>query len=242
MPNAKRGSQAIRLTTTGSATLFHGVPDWVYEEEVFSSDFTLWWSPDAQKVAYLSLDETAVDEYEFPIYNPDNHASEVHPYTEEVVMRYPKPGYANPLVDVHVFDLGGFLHENAQDAEEHITRLSWTPRQPLNESIVFDVAWVGPDDLLLKEVNRAADDGAVVHFDTSKIDGQTEIMGTVVRRLGKNGEEGDDGWIESVRILFLNVRLHNTAKCLTASIHYPSATFSYLVFVFVRSSVLGLGK
>ena len=60
------------------------------------------------------------------------------------------------------------------------------------------MAWVGPNDLLLKEVNRAADDGAVVHFDTSNMDGQVEIIGSVVRKLGKNGEEGDDGWIESV--------------------------------------------
>ena len=150
-----------------------------------------------------------MDVYEFPIYNPSNDASEVHPYTEEVEMRYPKPGYANPLVDVHVFDLDGYLNRRDQDDDhdtaeqqaevsEHISRLSWSPRQLLNESIVFNVAWVGPNDLLLKEVNRAADDGAVVHFDTSNMDGQVEIIGSVVRKLGKNGEEGDDGWIESV--------------------------------------------
>ena len=56
----------MRVTTSGNASLFHGVPDWVYEEEVFSADYALWWAPDASAVAFLAFDETAVDEYTFP--------------------------------------------------------------------------------------------------------------------------------------------------------------------------------
>jgi len=76
--------------------LFHGVPDWVNEEEVFASDYALWWSPDSQKVAFLAFDETLVDEYVFPIYNPTQDSSAIIPYTTDVVMKYPKPGYNNP--------------------------------------------------------------------------------------------------------------------------------------------------
>ena len=35
-PDAEPNTQAIRLTASGSPTRFNGVPDWVYEEEVFS--------------------------------------------------------------------------------------------------------------------------------------------------------------------------------------------------------------
>ena len=47
-------------------------------------------------------------------------------------------------------------------------------------------------------MNRNADDGNVVIFDLSK-GVKTATQGLVVRKLGKNGEEGDDGWIEAVR-------------------------------------------
>lgn len=145
-------------------------------------------------------------------------------------MKYPKPGYANPLVEVRVFDLGSYLDSNDEDEDEdedigglnqtdwdeaneaystrqasinaHLANLTWSSRRSLNESIIFDVSWVGPDDLLVKEVNRAADDGVVVHFDITNLGRRQEVTGNVVRRLGKNGEEGDDGWIPSVRIVF----------------------------------------
>ena len=195
-------------------THFNGVPDWVYEEEVFSADFALWWSPDAKRIAFLESDETDVDIYSFTIYNPGADSYAVNPYTEDVKMRYPKPGYNNPIVDVHVFDLDGYLSsgqlqdeiDNQQDNEipddvtKHLSLLTWTPHQSSNESIIMDVTWVGANDLLVKEVNRAADDGVVVHFDMEELSiGSTEIRGSVVRRLGRFGEEGDNGWIESVR-------------------------------------------
>lgn len=51
-------------------------------------------------------------------------------------------------------------------------------------------------------VERAGVDGRVVLFDLD-VGGTAEGrgMGTVVRKLGKDGEEGDDGWIEAVRCL-----------------------------------------
>ena len=185
----------IRVTTSGNASLFHGVPDWVYEEEVFGSDYALWWSPDSKKVAFLALDETLVEEYTFPIYNPTSNASTVVPYTKEVVMKYPKPGYANPTVSVRVFDLQQY-QVSGLSAAEATFELDWPDRQLKNDSIVMEVAWVGDGTLLIQEVNRAADDGSVVLFDIEK-DG---AQGRVVRKKGKNGEEGDEGWIDAVSL------------------------------------------
>lgn len=92
-PHGEEGEKskaAIRVTVDGSPTTFNGVPDWVYEEEVFSGDSSLWWAPDGSKLAFLSFDEEKVPEYEFPIYNPSPWTPGGLPYPEKTVMRYPK--------------------------------------------------------------------------------------------------------------------------------------------------------
>jgi dipeptidyl aminopeptidase len=178
----------------------------VYEEEVFSSDFALWWSPDSSKIAFLVFDETLVNEYTFPIYNPTFDSNEVVPYPTEQTMRYPKPGYPNPFVSAHVFDLERYLGESSIDIDpaESTLELEWSGRLPHNDSIIIDVVWLGNggSSLLLKEVNRNADAGRAVLFDlpdTSLLDART---GRVVRTFGKDGEEADDGWIDSAHTVY----------------------------------------
>lgn len=81
----------IRITNNGNETIFNGVPDWVYEEEVFSSDSATWWSPDGKKLAFLSFDESEVHVFSYPIYNPDSQPGALA-YPLSMDMRYPKPG------------------------------------------------------------------------------------------------------------------------------------------------------
>lgn len=78
----------VRVTEDGSAVVFNGVPDWVYEEEVFETDTALWWSPDAQTIAYLRSDETAVRDYKLQYYNPTNDAFEPTQYPSELDMKW----------------------------------------------------------------------------------------------------------------------------------------------------------
>ncbi|KAK7022892.1 Dipeptidyl peptidase 4 [Paramarasmius palmivorus] len=189
LPTAEPSTQPIRITDTGNATRFNGVPDWVYEEEVFSADSALWWAPGGERLVYLEFDETEVPEYTFPIYNPSSSPYEVHPYTEEIVMRYPKPGYPNPIVRVHLLSLGQGTFEDVV--------LDWSDRMPLNDSVIQEIAWVTDKQLLMKEVNRNADDGRVLFYDFN-----TASTGKVVRKLGKDGEEGDEGWIESSQNIY----------------------------------------
>jgi dipeptidyl aminopeptidase len=79
--------EVIRVTDDGSPVIFNGVPDWVYEEEVFSSDSALWWSPDGNTVAYLRFDEEKVPDYKLQYYNPGNDAFEIHQFPTEVDMK-----------------------------------------------------------------------------------------------------------------------------------------------------------
>ncbi|KAJ7230529.1 dipeptidyl aminopeptidase [Mycena pura] len=197
-------SAPIRLTTTGSTSLFNGVPSWVYEEEIFSAASALWFSPSSTKLAFLISDESLVDEFTFPIYNPTEDADAVIPYTSEVKMRYPKPGYRNPLVDVAVFDLEAYLTEENPEVE-YLT-LNWAGRHLEDDSIISEIKWVSDDMLILKEVNRNADDGSVVLFDklakSSALSLAERERGIVVRKLGKDGEEGDDGWIDNFQNIY----------------------------------------
>lgn len=188
----------IRVTSSGNTSLFNGVPDWIYEEEVFASDYALWWSPDSSKIAFLRLDETEVDEFRFPIYNPTPDSYAVVPYTQDVAIKYPKPGYNNPLASVHVFDVAQSETSSDSTAEIYTSELNWEGRFPVANSIIMDVTWVGQSTLVVKEVTRAADNGSVVYFDLTNMGNADTVDGTVVRRLGSDGEEGDEGWIESV--------------------------------------------
>lgn len=63
-----------------------------------------------------------------------------------------------------------------------------------DQRVIAEVSWVADDALLVKEVDRAARVGHVVLFQGG------EREGHVVRYLGKDGEEGDDGWIDHVSL------------------------------------------
>ena len=128
------------MTSSGNASLFNGVPDWVYEEEVSSSDFALWWSPDSTKVAFLHLDETLVEEYTCPIYNPTEDSNAVVPYPDHVTMKYPKPGCHNPIVSVHAFELDKYrdaVAKGEDDAERRAIELGWTGKRADENRIVL---------------------------------------------------------------------------------------------------------
>lgn len=83
--------------------------------------------------------------------------------------------------------------------------LTWDGRLPINDSIISEVVWISNTELLIKEVDRGATRGQALVFDISavksnELHGGTGAKGKIVRRLGKEGEEGDDGWIDEVRL------------------------------------------
>lgn len=77
----------LRVTNDGSAVVFNGAADWVYEEEVFSSNNALRWSPDGQTIAYLRSDETLVGDWELTKYNPSDDAFKSYQYPTQIKIK-----------------------------------------------------------------------------------------------------------------------------------------------------------
>ncbi|KAM3585636.1 uncharacterized protein V6R79_023388 [Siganus canaliculatus] len=91
-------SQPMQVTTTGKDNvIFNGIPDWVYEEEMFSSSQGFWWSPGGKYVAYIESNDTEVHTIEYTWYGEDQ-------YPSTVIFPYPKPGTPNPIVKLFVVD------------------------------------------------------------------------------------------------------------------------------------------
>jgi dipeptidyl aminopeptidase len=179
-----RSNSHARITYSGNETVYNGIPDWIYEEEVLYNDQAMWWSPDSSHLAFVTFDDTAVDEYSFPVYGPTN--PEVpFPRTSQ---RYPVAGRQNPQVTVSVLCVDTFI----------TTVLHWDGAFLKNEGIVFEIAWLGNSVMLLKEMNRVANDGHVVIFNFDNC--VHPNAGYMARKLHL---ETGDGWIDNVSLHFL---------------------------------------
>lgn len=135
-----------QVTFDGGENIFYGKPDWVYEEEVFGSDITLWWSPDGGKVTFIKFNDTLVPEFTIPYYVQDKHED----YPEIVKIKYPKAGYPNPVVDLVVYDLKDLTKEVKVEVN------TFTDSQ-IKDRLITEVVWVSNDFVLVKTTNRASD-------------------------------------------------------------------------------------
>ncbi|KAF9765369.1 hypothetical protein IL306_002340 [Fusarium sp. DS 682] len=163
-----------QITSDGGPDMFHGVPDWVYEEEIYGGRSALWWSPDANFLAFLSFNETGVGTFTIPYYMDNQKLAPTYP--RELDLRYPKVGSKNPTVELNILDLSkGDYKPVPVDAFEP------------EELIIGEVAWVTKDhsSLIYRAFNRVQDHDAhvVVNPETLK--------SKVVRK-----RDGSDGWLE----------------------------------------------
>lgn len=88
----------IQITFDGvKNSIINGVTDWVYEEE-FSFVRAFQWNADGTKIAFLRFDESEVPEFSMDFYGKT-----LYPTQHE--FKYPKPGEANAIVSLHMFDV-----------------------------------------------------------------------------------------------------------------------------------------
>uniref|UniRef100_A0A8C7UPC9 Uncharacterized protein n=1 Tax=Oncorhynchus mykiss TaxID=8022 RepID=A0A8C7UPC9_ONCMY len=91
-------AKAIQVTSNGKHNnILNGIPDWVYEEEMFSSYEAMWWSPGGRYLAYAEFNDTLVQNIEYSWYGKEQ-------YPDTVIFPYPKPGTPNPVVKLFVYD------------------------------------------------------------------------------------------------------------------------------------------
>uniref|UniRef100_A0A669Q914 Dipeptidyl peptidase 4 n=1 Tax=Phasianus colchicus TaxID=9054 RepID=A0A669Q914_PHACC len=91
----------VQITSNGEENkIFNGIPDWVYEEEMFGSHSALWWSPNGNFVAYAAFNDTEVPVIEYSFYSEDTLQ-----YPKTIRIPYPKAGAKNPTVQFFVADI-----------------------------------------------------------------------------------------------------------------------------------------
>ena len=173
----------IQITADGGSNLFYGVPDWVYEEEVFGGNSATWWAEDGKYLAFLRTNETEVPEY--PIQYFVSRPSGVEPpegeenYPEVREIKYPKAGAPNPTVDLQFYDVA------KGDVFEVKVSGSFAP----DNLLITEVVWAGSTGkALIRETNRESDILRVVVVDVETRTGKT-VRTEDVQKL-------DGGWFE----------------------------------------------
>lgn len=188
--NVDKPKEVLNITSDGAKTVFNGINDWVYEEEIFGDDAALWWSPDGKKIVYLRFDETDVPVYSLPIYNPSADAGKETAYPTNTEIKYPKPGFPNPIVSAHMVDLttvktanNGSINVEDIKAELVSPRDSTSVTDDINEQaadvalrsagtakrIINSITWVSNDEALVRETNRISDAMRVVKFNVKNV-------------------------------------------------------------------------
>ena len=173
----------VQITQDGGEQMFNGVPDWVYEEEVFAGDSATWFSGDGKYIAFLATDEHAVPEY--PVQYFLSRPSGTEPpegeenYPEVRKIKYPKAGAPNPTVHIRFYDVAADTVFNVpidDDFED-------------SDRLITEVIWAGETGkVLIRETNRESDVLKMVLVDVANRSGR------IVRK--QNVMELDGGWFE----------------------------------------------
>ena len=109
-----------RVTSDGKhGTIYNGITDWLYEEEVLYQSNAIWWSPDSTKFAYLKFNDSLVSHFVFPIYDGSqyDHMSEI---------RYPKPNTPNPIVRAYVYNAANGDDANSNSSSNVLLAITKT--------------------------------------------------------------------------------------------------------------------
>ena len=173
----------VPITKDGGSEVFNGVPDWVYEEEVFQNNRATWFSERGDYIAFLRTNETSVPEYPIQYFvsrpsgkRPDP-GEENYPEVREI--KYPKAGAPNPVVDLRFYDV----------TKGEIFKVDIENDYPDDNRLITEVVWAGKDGkVLVRETNRESDTLKVVLIDVGRRSGQT-VRSVDVQKL-------DGGWFE----------------------------------------------
>ncbi|ERL92494.1 hypothetical protein D910_09807 [Dendroctonus ponderosae] len=141
-PTSHMGYRITKSAVPGVVS--HGVPDWLYEEEILRSNSALWMSSDGLLVAFATFNDTLVEELRFPWYGSIGEGSL---YPDIRSLRYPKPGTRNPVVTLTIADLA--------DISNIKTRKVLPPAVISNSDYYFTaVSWISLTEISVVWLNR----------------------------------------------------------------------------------------
>ena len=172
-----------QITEDGGSELFYGVPDWVYEEEVYAGNSVTWWSEDGEYIAFLRTNETAVPEYpiQYFISRPsgEDPAPGEENYPEVRRLKYPKAGAPNPVVDLQFYEV----------AKNEVFSVTTDNDFPDDDRLITELVWAGKDGkIVVKNTNRESYILKVALIDV------IQRTGKVVRE--EDVKALDGGWFE----------------------------------------------
>lgn len=183
--DAKSGGDRA-LTRSGTADLFNGVLDWVYQEEIYGRGNwrAYWWSDDDRYVAYFELDESKV-----PIYRIIDQ-TQTRAAPEET--HYPKAGDPNPRLRLAI--------ARAADG-----RTVWVDLRMYAdiEFLIVQVSW-SPDGRLIYSVQ----DREQTWLDVNEADPQTGASRTLIHEASPAFVENNNKpiWVGKAGFLWLSDR------------------------------------
>lgn len=180
----------LQVTKDGGKDLFYGIPDWVYEEEVFSGNQAMWWSDDGSYLAFLRTNETKVPAFPVQFFFSRPSGEEPEPglenYPEVEQIKYPKAGAPNPVVELLFWDMNKLQVVKIQTENDF----------PDDQRLITEVLWAR-DKVLIRETNRESDVLKMMMIDLSARSGK------VVRELDVAALDG--GWFEVVSVSLCSV-------------------------------------
>ncbi|KAM3857086.1 inactive dipeptidyl peptidase 10-like [Diretmus argenteus] len=132
-------SNSLRITSSGmEGVVFNGMADWLYEEEILRSHLAHWWSPDGERLAFLTINDTLVPNMALPQFTGST-------YPRGLQYPYPTAGQTNPAVKLSVVNLFGATH----------TQDLLPPDQfKLRDFYIVMVKWISSTHLAVRWLNR----------------------------------------------------------------------------------------
>ncbi|XP_067612885.1 venom dipeptidyl peptidase 4-like isoform X2 [Eurosta solidaginis] len=169
-------AEAIAITSDENPAILNGIPDWVYEEEVFSSNIATWFNPTGTQIAFIKFDDSPTRGMNLPIYGEANDLRFQYPI--EKVVPYPKAGSSNPRVSLYTADLA-----RAADGADFLTQIPVSSfLNTETDYIISAVEWLDKDRVLSVWMNRIQNMAHLQVFDG-------------VRRLQIYNIESKTGWV-----------------------------------------------
>ncbi|KAK6483085.1 dipeptidyl peptidase 4-like [Huso huso] len=132
-------AQPVKVTNDGEENkIFNGIPDWVYEEEMFSSNNAMWWSPTGTFLAYAQFNDTEVHNIEYSFYGEEQYPNTVH-------IPYPKAGSTIPTAKLFVVDTTN---------TSQITEVNVPPTIGSRDHYLCTVTWVTDERIAVQWSTR----------------------------------------------------------------------------------------